>query len=432
MSWSDLYRARCTTAREAVARIPSGAKVVVHGGCAVPSRLVDALVARAAELRNVEIAHILHLGPAPYVAPDLARSFRHRAFFTGGNVRAAVREGRAEYVPIHLSEVPALFRSGAYPVDVALLHLSPPDEHGFCSLGVDVGIHKAAAESARRIVAQVNPRMPRTLGDSFLHVSRLDAIVEVDDPLPELEPGGHDETTRAIGRHVAGLVDDGATLQLGIGAIPDAVLAELEGHRDLGLHTEMFSDGLMALVEKGVVTNARKSLHPGKSVTGFCLGSRALFDFVDDNPLFEFRPTEYVNDPFVIARNDRMVAVNSALEVDLTGQVCADSLGTSIYSGIGGQVDFVRGAARSRGGRAIIALPSTAKGGTVSRIVPSLRPGAGVVTTRGDVHYVVTEHGVADLHGRSLRERVRALLGLADPRFREDLERSAHALGLPV
>ncbi len=432
VNFAALYRERLSTPPEAVECVRSGDHVVLHSGCAVPQRLVAALAARAETLSGVEIAHILHLGEAPYVAPDCAGAFRHRAFFTGPNVRRAVHEGRADHVPIFLSEVPALFRSGAYRVDVAFLHLSPPDEHGFCSFGVDTSVNKAAAEAARVVVAQVNPAMPRTLGDSFIHVSRLDAIVEVDEPLPELAGGGHDAVTRAIARHVAQLVDDGATLQLGIGSIPDAVLEALEGHRDLGLHTEMFSDGLRRLVEAGVVTNARKTLHPGKSVTSFCMGSRALYDFVDDNPLFEFRPTEYVNDPFVIARNDRMVAVNSALEVDLTGQVCADSIGARIYSGIGGQVDFIRGAARARDGRAIIALPSTAKGGRVSRIVASLRPGAGVVTTRGDVHHVVTEYGAVDLHGRSIRERVRALLSIAHPDHREDLARSARALGLPL
>jgi acetyl-CoA hydrolase len=424
----DDYKAKLTTPEEAVKVVESGMRVVVHSGCAVPQRLLDALMKRAPELEEVEIAHILHLGQAPYVEPEMTRHFRHRSFFTGRNVRKAVNEGRADHVPIFLYEVPLLFRSGKLSVDVALVHLSPPDEHGFCSFGVDVGVNKAAAESARFVLAQINPKMPRTLGDSFIHVSKLHRVVEVDDDLPELPRLRMTESVARIGENVAELVENGSTLQLGIGAIPDAVLHYLRGRRDLGLHTEMFSDGVVELIEEGIINNEKKTLHPGKSVAGFCLGTRWLFDYIDNNPLFEFHPTEYVNDPFIIAQNAKMVSINSAIEIDLTGQVCADSIGSTIYSGIGGQVDFVRGAARSPGGKPIIAMESTARDGEVSRIVPTLRPGAGVVTSRGDVHYVVTEYGVADLHGKSIRERAKALVGIAHPKFREELLHKAREL----
>jgi acyl-CoA hydrolase/GNAT superfamily N-acetyltransferase len=342
-------------------------------------------------------------------------------------VRGAVGEGRADYTPVFLSDVPGLFRHGRAPVDVALVQVTPPDEHGYCSFGVSVDIVKAAVDCARHVVAQVNANMPRTLGDSFVHVDRLHALVEADTEIPEMQTPPPDNVARRIGRHIAELVDDGATIQMGIGTIPDSVLLQLADHKDLGVHTEMVGDGIVELIERGVVTGARKSLHRGKVITSFALGSRKLYDFVDNNPMFEFHPSDYSNDPVIIARNENMVAINAALEVDLTGQVCADSRGTEFYSGIGGQVDFIRGASRSRGGKPVIALPSTAMvdGQRVSRIVSTLREGAGVVTSRGDVHWVVTEYGAVDLHGRSIRERAQALIHIAHPDFREQLMAAA-------
>ncbi len=384
------------------------------------------MVARAPELENVEVAHILTLAPAPYVAPGMEGHFRHRSLFTGANVRDAVNEGRADFVPIHLHDVPALISRGRMPIDVSLIHISPPDEHGFCSYGVGVDATKTAVEHSRTVIAMVNRQMPRTLGDSFVHVSKLTRVVEVDVPLIE-HPMSEEvsEVARKIGGNIASLITDGATIQMGIGEIPDAVLDFLGDKKHLGVHTEMFSDGLVDLFEAGVVTNEKKSLHRGKIVASFVIGTRRAFDFVDNNPFMEFHPNEYVNDPYVVARNDRMVAINSALAVDLTGQVCADSIGTKIYSGFGGQLDFIRGAARSDGGVPIIALPSTAKDGALSRVVDTLIPGSGVVTTRADVHYVVTEYGIADLFGRSIRERARSLIDISHPDFREELERAA-------
>jgi len=426
MSWHDIYRSRVLPADEAVAAIRSGHRVWIHPGCCTPKILVDAMVAEAPRLENVEVIHILTLAEAPYVDPGMEKHFRHRALFTGGNVRKAVNEGRADFVPIHLHEVSQLLSRGVMSVDVALIHVSPPDEHGFCSYGAGVDATKAVVEHAEVVIALVNQQMPRTLGDSFVHVSRLTHIVEADVPLLELPMASEiSETAHRIGEHIASLIPDGATLQMGIGEIPDAVLLFLEGKKDLGVHTEMFSDGLVDLFEAGVITNEKKSLHRGKIVTSFVIGSRRAFDFVDNNPFMEFHPNEYVNDPFVVARNDRMVAINSAISVDLTGQVCADSIGTRIYSGFGGQVDFIRGAAHSDGGVPIIALPSTARGGEVSRIVNTLLPGSGVVTSRADVHYVVTEYGIAPLWGRSLRERAQALIGISHPDFREELEKAA-------
>ncbi len=426
MTWIEIYRQRVTTAEEAVKEIRSGDRVWVHPGCNTPLKLIDAMVARAPELENVEVDHIMTLGNAPYADPGMEKHFRHRALFVGSNVRDAVNEGRADFVPIHLHEIPGLITSGRLIVDVALIHISQPDEHGFCSFGVGVDATKAAAEHARTVIALVNQQMPRALGDSFIHVSKLTHVVEVDEPVIELPMVSRvSDVARAIGERIASLIPDGATLQMGIGEIPDAVLLFLKDKKHLGVHTEMFSDGLVELFEMGVVTNERKTLHRGKIVTSFVIGTRKAFDFVDNNPFMEFHPNEYVNDPFIIAQNDGMVAINSALAVDLTGQVCADSIGTKIYSGFGGQLDFIRGAARSKGGVPVIALPSTAKGGSISRIVDTLLPGSGVVTTRADVHYVVTEYGIADLYGRSLRERARQLINIAHPDFREQLESAA-------
>jgi acetyl-CoA hydrolase len=353
--------------------------------------------------------------------------FRHIAFFAGSNVRGAINEGRADFIPIFLGEVEALFSTGAYAIDVALIHVSPPDEHGFCSFGVGVDTTKTAAECAHTVIAQVNPKMPRTLGDSFIHLNKIHHIVEVADEILEHPMGGVSDVARRIGRNIADLIEDGSTLQLGIGEIPDAVLHFMSEKKDLGIHSETVSDGVIDLVEKGIINNEKKTIHPGKIILGFVLGTRRLFEYIDNNPIFEFHPSHYTNDPFIISRNDRQVAINSALEIDLTGQICADSLGYRFYSGIGGQVDFIRGAARSKGGKPIIALPSTAQGETISRIVPHLAEGAGVVTSRGDVHYVITEYGVAYLHGKTLRERCRALIDVAHPKYREWLEQSARS-----
>ena len=427
MSWTDGYRSKTVTAAEAVRRIESGQRVFITGNCSVPEQLQDALVARATELDNVELIQVLTFGRAPQTDPALAPHLRVNTLFISDNVRQAVNEGRADFTPCFLSEIPLLFKNGCLPIDVALIHVSPPDEHGFCSFGVEVGVTKTAAQSAKTVIAQVNPNMPRTLGDAFIHVSKLDLIVEVDTPLPEVHMADSSDLAGRIAAHIVDLIPDGATLQAGIGGIPDAVLRRLGGKQHLGIHTELFSDGVIELVERGVIDGEMKSLHPGKIVAGFILGTRRLFDFVNDNPIFELHPTEYINDPFVIAANDRMVAINSAIEVDLTGQVCADSIGPRLYSGVGGQVDFIYGASRSKGGVPIIALPSTAtiKGAVVSKIVPTLKPGAGVVTTRNHVHYVVTEHGVADLYGRTIRQRARALIDIAAPEFRAELEQKA-------
>jgi len=431
VDWSSIFRSRVTTAADAVTEVRSGDRVWIHPGCNTPKLLIDAMVARAPELEDVEVVHILTLAPAPYADKEMAGHFRHRSLFTGANVRQAVNEGRADFVPIHLHDVPALITRGILSIDVALIHISPPDEHGFCSFGVGVDATKTAVEHARTVIAMVNRQMPRTLGDSFVHVSKLSKIVEVDEPVLEHAMASEvSAAARSIGENIASLIDDGATIQMGIGEIPDAVLLFLQDKKHLGVHTEMFSDGLVDLFEAGVVTNERKTLHRGKIVASFVIGTRRAFDFVDNNPFMEFHPNEYVNDPMVVARNDNMVAINSALAIDLTGQVCADSIGTRVYSGFGGQLDFIRGAARSKGGVPIIALPSTAKGGAISRLVDTLIPGSGVVTTRADVHYVVTEYGVANLYGRSLRERARSLIDLAHPDFRGELERAAAARNL--
>jgi acyl-CoA hydrolase/RimJ/RimL family protein N-acetyltransferase len=423
--WKDKYADLLMGADQAVRHIRPGQRVFIGTGCAQPQVLVRALVGRSADLGDVEIVHLLTQGDAPYAQKDLADRFRVNSFFIAENVRDMIQEGLGDYTPIFLSDIPRLFRSGQLPLDVALIQVTPPDDKGFVSLGISVDIVLAAAQNAVRVIAQVNPRMPRTLGETSLHVGDLDALVASEEPLLEAHPAEADDATRAIGENVASLVADGSTLEVGIGRIPHAVLQHLRHRKDLGIHTEMLSDDVVDLVEAGVITGARKSLDRGKIVASFCLGTEKLYRHVDNNPMYAFRPTEYVNDPAVIAQQHQMVAVNTALEVDLTGQVCADSLGSRFFSGIGGQVDFNRGAARSRGGKAVIALPSTALSGKVSRIVGRLSPGAGVVTTRGDVHYVVTEYGVAYLHGKSVSERAMALIAIAHPDYRSTLLKEA-------
>jgi 4-hydroxybutyrate CoA-transferase len=429
MSWQSQYRSKITDVDTALAAVHSNDRVYIGGGSGVPKVLINHLTERAALLQNVEITQILTFADAPYADPEFEDSFRVNALFIGNNVREAVRQGRADFTPIFLSEIPSLFRDGSMPLDVALVTLTPPDEHGFCSFGVEVGTTKPAAEEAKIIIAEINQQMPRTLGDCFIHVSRLNHIVEVDYPLPEVPQAGTSELHLKVGRHIAEMIPDGATLQMGIGSIPDAVLYHLSSHRDLGIHTELFSDGVIDMVERGVITCSKKTFHPGKIVAGFLFGSKRLYDFAHNNPLIELHPSDYVNDPFNIAQNDNMVAINSALQVDLTGQVCADSIGSKLYSGAGGQVDFIRGAARSKGGLPIVAFLSTAKDESLSRIVPMLYEGSGVVTTRNDVHYVATENGVAKLHGKTVRERARALIGIAHPKFQEELTLAAHELG---
>jgi 4-hydroxybutyrate CoA-transferase len=426
MNVGALIREKRTCADVAVKSIRSGMRVYLGGGAGIPQRLACAMTARGPELREVEVDHVFSLGSVDYLSAH-SGSFRHNALFIGENARAAVAEGRADYTPIFLSEIPKLFVDGTLPLDVALIQVSEPDEHGYCSFGVEVGITKPAALAARTVIAEMNAQMPRVFGDSFIHLSRIDALVEADYPLPITTRSAVPEVYCQIGAHVASLIPDGATLQLGIGALPDAVLANLQDKKHLGIHSELFSDGVIDLVERGIVTGERKSLHRGKIVAGMLFGSARLYDFVHDNGVIELQPSDYVNDPFIIAQHDNMIAVNSALEVDLTGQVCADSIGTQFYSGIGGQVDFIRGAARSKGGKPIIALPATARSGQVSRITPQLQPGAGVVTSRGDVHYVVTEYGVAYLHGKTIRQRAKALIAIAAPSFRDELERYARA-----
>ncbi len=426
--WKTRYKAKIRTAEAAISTIRRGDKVFIGSGAAEPQTLVKALIESAGRLADTRIMHIMTLGVAPYTEEKFTDQFRHNAFFIGANTRQAVAEGRADYTPVFLSEIPALFTSGQTTIDVAIVQVSLPDKYGYCSYGVSTDVVKSAAENATRVIAEVNVQMPRALGDCFVNLKDVDYIVPVDEPLLESLWEPANDIAKKIGRNIANLIDDGSTLQMGIGAIPDSVLHFLSEKKDLGIHTEMFSDGFMDLVEKGVLNNSRKSIHPGKTIASFCLGSKKLYDFVDNNPSIEFHPTEYTNDPFIIAKNDKMVAINSAIEIDLTGQVCADSLGPMFYSGIGGQVDFVRGAARSKGGKPIIALPSTAKDDTISRIVATLNPGAGVVTSRGDVHYVVTEWGVAYLHGKNIRERAMALIGIAHPKFRKELLEQAKAM----
>ncbi len=425
--WELPYRDRRCSAEEAVQAVQSNQRVFLTGNCSVPQVVLRAFNEYAQNLENIEVVQILTLGAEGFVDPEMEGHIRVNTMFISGDVRSAVNEGRADFTPVFLGEIPMLFRT-ELPIDVALIQVSPPDEHGFCSFGVEVGITKTAAEVAKLVIAEINPNMPRTLGDSFIHVSKLHHIVEVDYDLPEFVMGEPSFIQQEIGRYIADMIEDGSTLQMGIGGIPDAVLRYLDDKKDLGVHTELFSDGIIELVSRGIITNEAKTLHPGKIISGMILGTRQLYEFVHDNPIVEMHPTEYVNDPFRIAQNDKMVSINSAIEVDLTGQVCADSIGPKFYSGVGGQVDFVRGAARSKGGKPIIALPSTTKNDTISRITWQLKPGAGVITTRNDIHYIVTEYGVAHLYGKSIRQRVRAMIDIAHPNFREELEAKAHEL----
>lgn len=414
------------SADEAVSVITSNNRVFIHSVAAAPRLLIEAMVRRAPQVRNVEIVHLHTEGSAPYAQPEYADNFRVNAFFVGSNVRKALAEGRADYVPIFLSEVPALFRRDILPLDVALVQVSPPDKHGFCSLGVSVDVSRAAVQKAKYVIAQVNPNMPRTHGDALIHKDVFHAMVESDDEMHIFENPPANDIEMQIGRNVASLIEDGATLQMGIGAIPDATLAALTNHKRLGIHTEMFSNGLIDLVERGVVTGEEKRVHPGKIVAGFVMGNRRLYDFIDDNPLVAMLDIAYVNDTAVIRRNPKVTAINSAIEIDLTGQVCADSIGMMQYSGVGGQMDFIRGASLSEGGKPIIAMPSVTNKG-ISRITPFLKQGAGVVTTRAHMHYVVTEFGVANLYGKNMRQRAYELIRLAHPDHREALEREAHS-----
>ena len=418
MDWTS----RSVSAADAVSHIRDGMRVFVHGAAATPTPLLDALV-RDTTVRDVTLYHLHTEGPAPFIEPDCRQRFLSVSLFVGAPVRAAVNDGTADFMPIFLSDIPQLFLTKRVPLDVALLQLSPPDTHGYCTLGTSVDAALAASLSARYVIAEINERMPRTLGNTLVPLSRLHAFIHTDRPLHEHSPSVSSAVDDAIGAHVAALVEDGATLQMGIGSIPDAVLRRLHDKHDLGVHTEMFSDGVIDLIEAGVITNRRKHVHPGRLVTSFVVGSDRLYRFVDNNPSVEFHPCDRTNDTALIRKNDKVVAINSAIEIDLSGQVVADSIGFRIYSGIGGQMDFMRGAAKSAGGKPIIALPSTAAGGTVSRLVSSIQTGAGVVTTRGHVHWVVTEYGAVNLFGLTLRQRAEALIGIAHPDFRAELQR---------
>ncbi|MGD0174735.1 MAG: acetyl-CoA hydrolase/transferase C-terminal domain-containing protein [Anaerolineales bacterium] len=429
--WKTRYPHKVVDGDRAVEMIESGYRVFMTGNCSVPKVLLKALVRRAPRIQNVEIDQVLTFCPDDYVSPAMEGHLRVNSMFISENVRPAVNDGRADFTPVFLSEFPNLYRKGILSLDVALLHVSPPDAHGFVSLGVESGMVKTPASQAHLVIAEVNDHMPRVLGDTLLHISQIDYLVPVSYELTEVSMGEPSEISLKIASYIAPLIEDGATMQTGIGEIPNAVLRDLRDKKDLGIHSELICDGVGDLADEGVITNARKTLHPGKIISGFLIGTRRLYDFVDDNPFVELYPIEYVNDPFVISRNENMIAINSAIEVDFTGQVCADSIGTRFYSGVGGQLDFIYGASRSKGGRAIIALPSTTRrsdGTLVSRIVPTLTPGAGVTTTRNHVHTVVTEFGAAHLYGRNIRQRARALIDIAHPDFREELARRAHEL----
>jgi len=421
MDWQERFAAKRMSTKDAVARVPRGKNIFIGSGAAMPAKLVEELVAQAPHFADNTIVHIMTLGPAPYVEPEHVDRFRHNAFFIGPNVREAVHEGRADYTPIFLSQVPSMIRSRRVPVDVAFIQTSPPDSFGFVNLGVSVDVVLSAVETARLVIAEINPSMPVVHGAGFVPMDQIDAWVLGENTLPDLPREPLDETSLEIGRNVASLVEDGSTLQVGIGQIPDASLKALEGKKDLGIWSEMFSDGVIDLIENGNITGRYKTIHPNKVSASFTFGSRNLYRYVDRNPIFTLHPSDYINDPVRVARQHKMVAINTALQIDLTGQVCADSIGTKFYSGIGGQVDFIRGASMSPGGKPIVAMPSTALDGQVSRIVASLDQGAGVVTSRGDVQFVVTEYGVADLQGRSIRDRAMALISIAHPSFRAEL-----------
>jgi 4-hydroxybutyrate CoA-transferase len=443
MSWREEYQKKLTTAEEAVKAIKSGNRVVIGHAYGQPQHLVNAMVANKDAYEDVEIVHMVSLSPAPYCSQEMRKHFIHNSFFVGVNSRRAVNEGRAKYTPCFFHELPRLFTNGVLPVDVTMCQLSPPDDEGYCSFGISVDYTKPAVEASKIIIAQINERMPRTLGDSFVHVSKLDYVVEYDEPILELGLVKNATTVAEneqyvakvvaemeIGRYCAELIEDGACLQLGIGAIPDAVLPFLEDKKDLGIHTEMFADGVVDLVNKGVVTCARKTLHPGKMVANFLMGTRKLYDFVHNNPMVEMHPVHYTNDPYIIGQNDNMVSINSSLQVDLLGQVASDTIGTTQFSGVGGQVDFVRGAARSKSGKSILAFPSTAGGGKYSRIIPKLDYGAVVTTSRYDVHYIVTEYGIANLRGKSVGERAKQLIAIAHPDFRQQLNKELDKINI--
>ncbi|MCY6371912.1 acetyl-CoA hydrolase/transferase family protein [Clostridium ganghwense] len=421
MDWRELYNSKRVTAKEAVTKIKSEDRVVVGHACAEPVTLINAMVENKENYSDVEIVHMVAMGGAEYAKPGMEKYFRHNAIFVGGSTREAVNAGRADFTTCFFHEVPKLFRQGYMPVDVALIQVSSPDEHGNCSIGVSADYTKPAAECAKLVIAEVNDKMPRTLGDSFIHISEIDYIVESSHPLIELQPPKIGEVEKAIGEHCASLVEDGSTLQLGIGAIPDAVLLFLKDKKDLGIHSEMISDGVVELVEAGVITNKEKTLHPGKIVVTFLMGTKRLYDFVDNNPMVEMYPVDYVNDPVVISKNSKLISINSCVQVDLMGQVCSESVGSKQISGVGGQVDFVRGATMCKDGKSIIAIPSTAARGKVSRIVPLLDEGAVVTTSRNDVDYIVTEYGIAQLKGKTLKDRGRALINIAHPDFRPQL-----------
>ncbi len=423
--WRKRYQNKVGTAAAAMKLVKAGNSVFIGTGCAQPQHLVDALVEHSSHIYDAHIVHLLTMGTAPYADEKFREKFKMNSFFIADNVRDAMQQGIGDYTPIFLSEIPHEFETGRIPIDVALISVTPPDVNGLCSLGVSVDIVKSAAANAKYVIAQVNSRMPRTFGDSFIHVNAIDVLVPCDAEMIEIPIPEANEILRRIGQNIARLVDDGSTIECGIGRIPQALAEFLKDKKDLGVHTEMFSDWIIDLIECGAITCTKKTLNRGKVVASFCMGSKRLYEYIDNNPFFEFYPTEYVNDPVIISQHEKMVGINVGLQIDLTGQVCADSLGYKFYSGIGGQVDFIRGSARSRGGKAIIAMPSTARGGKVSRIVPNLTEGAGVVTTRGDVHYVVTEYGAAYLHGKSIRERVLDLIGIAHPRFRKELTQAA-------
>ena len=433
MNWKTIYSSRIVTAEQAVRAVKSGDRIFLTGNCSVPKTLLAALVEYAPELHEVEICHALTIASEDYVKPELQGHLKVNSLFISGNIRKAVHDGRADFTPVMLSEFPLLFKNGVLPIDVAFVHLSPPDAHGYCTYGVEAGLTKTPAESAKIIIAEINEQMPRTLGDTFIHINQVNYIVPVDYPLAQLamSQDGPADIVENIAGFIAEKIPNGATMQLGIGAIPDAVLKYLPGKKDLAVHSELISDGVIDLVEGGVITGKQKTLHPGKIIAGFMIGTHRLYKWAHDNPMIELHRTEYVNNPLIIAQNTRMVAINSAIEIDLTGQVCADSIGTKFYSGVGGQLDFIYGASLSQDGIPIIALPSTTTlrdGTLVSRIVPMLKQGAGVVTTRNHIHYVATEYGIVDLYGKSIRQRTQLLISIAHPDFRDNLLYKAREL----